>query len=323
MSNTAAPDSFRERIANMLADRLDSEHVSDDHFDICFKRQMAALRCREFASAAPTNQAHRRIALHFIRHATLVAHVPRSCWFRAADAFDCASTRSDEGNTIDRTLAQAAAALLACWKNEEQREGWLHLVDFLVGQATAYSVNCGGANISRDAVCREEHNLLIDSPIGICSPTVHCWFHMVSRRFNLVTSHTCCTVIEVASKWAGPLAVVGVLQAAAARDNCPLVRASGLLALALTIAGIVPLDVLRPCRVSSEWWDLAFVCARSQPGAEQLREQGSAIIGATMLNGSAAVAALEFASRLPVSSLSAGAWVALELICNQAMRGDW
>jgi hypothetical protein len=215
----------------------------------------------------PANVRHG--TLHFMQNLVKLMHLDIQRWFESAvllDVFDCASPG---GIDIKFLPATAVAVVKLIWKTNNAVQS---LQGFRLSQhasqlgtwlkSIGYPSPVG--EVTEAMIIERESEILKALHWQVNLHSVETWMSTFCMRFNVLTHGLFVPSLDWVSRQSIYFARKLVFHRAAGQGLAPHRQAAGLFALSFVSAKLIPLDNLKPDRVSSADWEELFIKSQAQ-----------------------------------------------------------
>jgi len=255
----------RSILSAATQDALDAQGASDEVLEDWTMREQKAWTPVQEGFNAPCLRADvRHTALLFLSHATQqLVGLPQKSWFEASTLLDVyhlkTMTPDNLVETID-ALPATCAALVAIVKKMDCATALVSVSSF-VTHAQLFAKYLHGLGyttvpleVTDDMINKAEHAILKALAWRIVVPTTECWTSTFCARFNVLTRSS----LVPSLNWVWQQGLFGarliLMQQAPSGDLPPKVLAAGLLAVGLVGARLLPLEDLKPAKMTSDQW---------------------------------------------------------------------
>jgi len=222
------------------------------------------------ASVLPLHVRH--TALSFLSHIAQVVGLPQKSWFEASlllDAFILKSlTPSQNLNSIElaiNTLPATCVALVAILRKNEcisplGADTSCYIADacLLAQYLQGLGYTSVNAEVTEDMINKQEVKVLHTLRWRIRVPTIESWTSTFCARFNVLTRNSMVPSLTLVWQEALVAARRIMMHQASSKALPPKQLAAGLLAIGLVGARLLPLDSVRPRKMSEENWSQLY-----------------------------------------------------------------
>jgi hypothetical protein len=247
------------RLPAKLLDALFAHSVSSEHVAVLARQEAQACSMPHKSLNAELEQ-FREPTLRFLSQLSVACRLPETGQFAALELLDMFHARGGGSSQFLESLpAACAAAVTLVGKGEDS--SFAATPDQMAAQASSFAkwLRSQGAELSPEVsgedVIRQELHILVSLEWQWQYPSVHIWLDMLSQRFQILSGNAYRSSIDFA-KIRGLTTHWGLLHSRARMDGTsPRRVACGLFCLQLVAARLLPLDALRPARVSEQEWE--------------------------------------------------------------------
>jgi hypothetical protein len=259
-----------QRLNPDIQDALDAQGVADELLEDWKMREDQALSGSASANSdgPPVLPAHvRQAALRFLSHTAQLAGLPQKSWFEAATLLDFYVLKTMDAERLIPTinaLPSTCVSLVAILKKNDCATALVAGSSF-VPHACLFaqylhrlgfpSVN---SEVTDEMINIQERIVLQALGWRVHMPTTESWTSTYSARFNVLTR----SLLVPSLNWVWQQGLFGarliMMRQASTSELPPRVLAAGLLGLGLVGARLLPLEAIRPPKMSSEEWNRLY-----------------------------------------------------------------
>jgi hypothetical protein len=198
------------------------------------------------------------------------ANLTPDSWFQSVVLLDVHLSRSKDEDSLYRLPATCAALVSLLKKNDSAIEAFSGVCFIrLATQFAQYLQSLGYATaqeITDEMINTQEMVLLQALNWQIRMPTPSTWISMFTARFNVLTRNFLVPSLSWVCQKSLLAAHHAVMREAPSQELPPKALAAGLLGIGLVGARLIPLEAIKPPKLSDEDW--ARLYASSQPMAQ-------------------------------------------------------
>jgi len=268
------------QLSPAMQDALDAQGASDELVEDWTNREIQALAPVSFGLGAPVLPQHvRHAALRFISYIAQLAGLPQKSLFEACLLLDVFLLKSrpqthNQDSTVAaiNTLPATCAALVAILKKNDcvsssfsaGASSLIPLTRAFAQHLLALGYSEVNAEVTEDTLNTQEVRVLQALRWRIHLPTTESWMSTFCSRFNVLTRSL--MVPSLTWVWQQGLATAGVIMMhqASSETQAPKKLAAGLLAVGLVSAHLLPLEAVRPQKMTAESWSQLYQATQQQ-----------------------------------------------------------
>jgi len=258
---------IEDMIFEDVLDELDAHSVPDELVEACVAQDA---RNRERAEVgALLDPMVRCLAVQFMKGLINLLDMPAKSWFEAVSLLDHYVALAHGGAEMRQLLPATCVAIVKMQKKGESMMPqvcmshlWQH------GRVLAQMLRDHGfvaQNPTDEEVLAQELAVLTALGWRISPPTIETWMSMVCTRFNVLTRHEIAPSVDWVMEQSMQDRCSLVMLTSCLQSLPPQLAASGLLALWLVKAQVLPSSFLKPLTKSDDEWT-AFCLATTRHG---------------------------------------------------------
>mmetsp|Transcript_126644 Transcript_126644/g.352859 ORF Transcript_126644/g.352859 Transcript_126644/m.352859 type:complete len:379 (-) Transcript_126644:300-1436(-) len=307
-------------------DTLESNGVADELLQAWADKEVQAVTPRPSDGNHELPPLVRDMTLNFICYTVSLLNVnqtdpstPHKSWFEVAHMLDIFLMHGSKGQNILEDLPATCIALVKIQKKFDTatlntRGLNLHLH---AAQLAQWLTRAGYTTSSptQDELDQQEMAILEALRWQVNLPSIESWLSAFCMRFNVLTHGNFIPQLNWVWQQCMVYARVVVTHKAATLEKLPQRKANGLLGLTFVRARLVPLDALRPAKLSPTMWENLFesgqfqatvpVCVLAPGFAQRVLDLLQVVLGRSLaeLQQDCAMIAYELQETLSVASM--------------------